>query len=581
MIEAELPDGTVLEFPDGTPREVVQRTVHARLQSAQSTPTPAPTPAAPAKTAPAAFQRAGQGSAAATAAAVARKTSATHPLLGAMRFLALRAGLDEDAATSGFADAGVRGYLGVKTLFGGLDKEEQGVLREQEAEAKADPSGGSRTSGAVMGNVLLSAVPASKAAGIVSKGAAIVPKVLAPAATAAAVSGGQGIVLNPGHGDTFEEQVRDKLYQSGKDAAYGGLFTLGGQAGMKAATGLFKPSMDAIRLFKEGVTPTLQQGAAGLPGKYIGGLTSGAFDISRRQQREIENALLKRITGGQTIPHATRREAVNIADDVMERAYTDFARGRRVPISPSLRGNMARTVDVTTPTGQFGEEAASAQAALANIMPDYPRNINVGYRKLQNDYLHPLSEAAGAQRTERAKQALLSARELLIKARNSRLTPDELQQLKSLDIRNYDFNRLREAASGPGKEREGISLFELERAYSAAPPMAGHTTTDELIGPASRTIAQRPMQELARTFLINAKRAAALGIGATAATGSPLAIALAPLYGTSLIGQSKWGAKALFGQYEAQKKLAEALKKMAPYFAGSGQSLTPELEGEY
>ena len=40
MIEAELPDGTVLEFPDGTSREVVQRVVKQRLN-------PAPEPAQP------------------------------------------------------------------------------------------------------------------------------------------------------------------------------------------------------------------------------------------------------------------------------------------------------------------------------------------------------------------------------------------------------------------------------------------------------------------------------------------------------------------------------------------------------
>ena len=38
MIEAELPDGTILEFPDGTDRSVIQRVVKERLGVAQAAP---------------------------------------------------------------------------------------------------------------------------------------------------------------------------------------------------------------------------------------------------------------------------------------------------------------------------------------------------------------------------------------------------------------------------------------------------------------------------------------------------------------------------------------------------------------
>ena len=40
MIEAELPDGTVLEFPDGTPPEVIQVTVKRTLGAAEVPPIP-------------------------------------------------------------------------------------------------------------------------------------------------------------------------------------------------------------------------------------------------------------------------------------------------------------------------------------------------------------------------------------------------------------------------------------------------------------------------------------------------------------------------------------------------------------
>lgn len=43
------------------------------------------------------------------------------------------------------------------------------------------------------------------------------------------------------------------------------------------------------------------------------------------------------------------------------------------------------------------------------------------------------------------------------------------------------------------------------------------------------------------------------------------ALALAPVYGTSLVGQTAGGAKALMGQYAKQKELAKLLRD--PNFA--------------
>ena len=44
MIEAELPDGTVLEFPEGTSQDVIQRVVKQRIGAVQQ---PAASPAQP------------------------------------------------------------------------------------------------------------------------------------------------------------------------------------------------------------------------------------------------------------------------------------------------------------------------------------------------------------------------------------------------------------------------------------------------------------------------------------------------------------------------------------------------------
>lgn len=513
----------------------------AAAQSAPDAPAPAVAQAVPPAAAPAPFQRAGGY---------------------------------QSAGMAGLADAGIKGYLGLKTILGGLSKEEQGVLRELKAEAEADPNGVQRTAGDIVGNLLMSAVPASKAAGFVSKITGALPAWLAPAATAATVSGAQGLVMNPGQGETWADQMADKTEQSGKDALFGGVLGAGGQLLRKGVTQMFTPKPEAEMLFRQGINPTLQQGADSGAGRFIGGLTSGAVKSHERQLVELENAHLQRITGTPTLPGQTRREALESAENAMDTAYTNFARGRRVPISPTLRRDMAAAADVTTPTGQFGQEAADAQRALANIVPDYPRNINVGYRRLQEDYAYPLSEAAGAQNTERAKQALLRARDLLMEARNRRLTADELAQLRGIDSRNYDMNRFREAVKGAGLEKEGITVDKLEAAYSKVPPMAGNTTREELIGPAARVLGNRSLQDESRTGMVAAKRIVGLGIGGAAMAGNPVGMALSPMYALSLAGQTAPGAKFLMGQYDWQRALADASRRAAPYLAGSGQILS-------
>ena len=64
----------------------------------------------------------------------------------------------------------------------------------------------------------------------------------------------------------------------------------------------------------------------------------------------------------------------------------------------------------------------------------------------------------------------------------------------------------------------------------------------------------------------------AIGGGATLATAStPAAAVLAPAYGASLIGQTRGGARYLFGDYDWQKKLAEMLRQSnIPVGAGAG-----------
>ena len=107
-----------------------------------------------------------------------------------------------NALGAGLADAGIKGALGIKQLFGGLSDENKAVLKQLKEESDADPSGFARGSGELLGNLATVAVPGgglsktTKAAGLV--------KTLGRAAATAA---GTEAVIGVGEGDTYAEQM--------------------------------------------------------------------------------------------------------------------------------------------------------------------------------------------------------------------------------------------------------------------------------------------------------------------------------------------------------------------------------------
>lgn len=114
-------------------------------------------------------------------------------------------------------------------------------------------------------------------------------------ALAAALSGGvQTAALTPVEGDTYSDQMVNKA----KEGAISGAISGGLAKTLKFLSQPFKPTAEAEKLFSQGVNPTLHQGAAGRPGKFVGGLTPGAFKPEVRQKDEIANAWLRKATEG-------------------------------------------------------------------------------------------------------------------------------------------------------------------------------------------------------------------------------------------------------------------------------------------
>ena len=565
--------------PEGATAEQLQ----AHLESTQAAPQ-ASAPGATPQGAP------GVSEALAAASQAASQAQATHPTKPDEYY---RAG-DHGAFTAGASDAAIKAAIGldqlnalspvralIRTLRGkapmqGDLENAQGVLGAMKEESANDPEKGLRTTGEIAANIGMTAIPVSalsKTLGGTSK--------VAQLGNAMATSGITGMAINPGQGEDLQAQLQDKAVQSAKDAAAGGVIQQGGRVLSKVFRGA-KLKPDAQKLFDQGVNPTMQQGAANPVTRFVGGLASGATNVKERQAREVLDAVTSRAAGGKaSLAGGTLDERVQILEDLLSKEYDTALKGKKFPISPTTRGDVAKVgSDVMTRTGQFADESAQASKAISNVMGDSPNNLNVGIDLLMKNYMNPLAMQAGLEKSPRVREALLQAREVLMeKSRNARLTPYELKFVHQIDSKWYDLSRLRDVAKGAAQEGEGVPVRALTAAYANAPKSkSGNTTMEDLVGPAQRILGTTPTQDQARAGMQNLKRVLPLAAAGAATGGAtvPAAMAAAPVYALSAIGQSAPGARAIFGQTEKQKLIAELLRKLAPYGAATGAAIPGE-----
>lgn len=538
-VEVELHDGTVLELPDGTTPQVAQAAARKYMQ------------------------RVGTGSGAAAPAPVAPTPTARAPERPEGLVTPESSRLDK--LRYGVANAGIETYLGAKQLFGKLSPEEINVL--QQSRGDVDRGGGWGTAGQIAGHV-----------GVAAAGALAAPARLAQAvgalrgipglAAGAGVSGAETAALTP-----VEDQdsiVSGKLAEGGKAALTQGALSAGGQVLKKAVTRMFTPSADAVKLMDQGVYPTLQQGAESRVGQTIGGLASGSKAVPRRQAQEVLDAVTSRATGGQaTLPGGTLNERLGVVNDVLDKDYGAVLGNKKFPMTASIRrGAVAAAQGVEQPGGRFAQEAAEAASTVHNVMGDSTNGVRMGHEKLVKDYLDALQQTITDGTPQRVQQGIIAAKNLVLQqSRNSQLTPDELAVMKDIDSRYFDLMRLKDAAAGSAGHEEGVPIRKLAEAYARGPGMdqigARNATSDELVGPAYRMLGKTESENAARGTLLNWRRMAGLGTLGTGAalTGlvGPTAAALSPLYATSIAGQTKAGARALFGDYDWQKALRAGL----------------------
>lgn len=464
-----------------------------------------------------------------------------------------------DRLKYGLGATGIQGYLGLKQSMGQkLTPEELDVLKMSKADVE---KGGWWSKGAKMGGDVAGGIAAT----------ILAPQVAVPKAAlflkAALGAGTQAAALHP-----VEDQnhiLEEKAKEGSIAALAGGALTGGAQLLKKGGTEFFKATEDAKRLFEQGVNPTLQQAAEGRFGRFVGGLTSGFSHVRKRQEHEVLDALTDRISGGNvSAPGGTVGERLGMLDTGVQKDYGAVLNGKKFPMTGKIRDEMMQQADAIEKSGgRFANQAGDARATMENILGTDRNAVRMNYDTMRERLLNPLSHETSQANDPMVKQALIDAKNVLIeKSRNSRLTSAEQDTLKEIDKRFFDLKRLEEAGD---INQMGVDVNRLSKAYQNGPgmnkPGAINQTNEELVGPLVRTLGKTPRQDEARTAWVNAGRAAAL-FGAGTATGTNAAIA--PLYAISALGQTGRGAKALTGQFEAQKALKSALE--SPQTGGMG-----------
>jgi hypothetical protein len=417
--------------------------------------------------------------------------------------------------------------------------------------------------GNVLGNLMLTAVPGAKL-----QGALQATRAGRLAQAAAAAGSGAGIEFA-----TAEGSLEDKT----KSALFAGALSGGMTGALATAAKPFKAKADAVTLINKGVVPTLQQGADTPVGRFIGGLTAGSSLVKSRQERELQNALLKKITEGAVeAADDTGKNTLAAARHYVSGEYDKILANKSFTLSGTRLSKARQAAQQLNARGQMADEAKEAGRTVSNILG--PAQLNSTPTQISSaeltDLTNKLSTAAYESGSAEVRNRILAARNVLIeRVRNTKLSADELERIGVLDSKHFDVKRLEEATKGIRGELEGLSIPAVTNAY-AKKNMASNSTLEDLIAPAARILGPSHAANESRSQLVSAMRVSAplAGAGAATAYGVPgVAPGLAGLYGLSAVGQTAKGAKMLFGETNKQKLLADLVRR------GYGAGLAPAV----
>lgn len=476
---------------------------------------------------------------------------------------------------AGVADAGIKTALGLKQLFGGLSPENKAVLQQMQQENAAEPNKFLRGSGEFGANVALTAIPGIKAENALR--AAMGGGRAAAVGASALAAGGQEALTSVGEGDTYAQQMANKGKSALTAAALGGGLSGAGQVLARP----FQATPEAQRLMDMGITPTLQQGAEGKLGRFVGGMSGGAGAslVKERQNQQTIAEMLRQITPGVDYKGKSTSEMVGIMDDVLKQQYGDILGGKIYQMTPTARAEIWKAA--RQGAGREQSDVADVLRNMGEVSQALSSSNNVrmgtdamsAQRQRIQDAINQYSIPNATVSDNQIRRGLVAAKNRFDETvRNTSLSPEELASLSNLDSRYSDAVRVMQAAKSPEAQKQ-LKVSDMMRAYAQLDPTGGigfakatAPMQRDLLEPATRTMNLTAADD-SRAGIAAVKRmvapfaAGGSVLGGATLGGPAVGVPLAAGYGLSLLGQTEQGARALFGQTSAQKKLAELLRQ--------------------
>lgn len=472
---------------------------------------------------------------------------------------------------SGIGDSAIKSFVGLKQLFGKTSPQDAAVVEQMKEEAAEDPEKGARLAGEIYGGIA-GLGKASSAVERTLRGAKALPGALRALGAGAGAAGATEFATAVGEGDDWSSQMSGKLKSALKAAGISG--ALGGAARLIARP--FRPSKEAQELMDKDITPTLQQGSESPVGKFIGGMSggAGATSVAKRQNEETLRAFLKRVDPNVDTKDMKISEMVGVLEDNLNKQYDTLYAGKKFVMSKLDKAQIWKAAQKAA-----GNEPDAAQNLLRELgetgvalRSGNTINLGQGGMQAQRQMIQDRINRYGgdqAVKSQAVRDGLLAAKAKFDEiVRNRVLTPEELARLSDLDSRYGDFSRFAEAARNPQMHKQ-FKVDQLMQSYAKNNPYAfarsKNQAQEEVLEPAQRVL-NLAGQDDTRASLVAAKRvlaplAAPAALGAAGTLAPALAGPLALGYGASLAGQTKVGAKALFGQYDQQRALEEFLRK--------------------
>jgi len=326
-------------------------------------------------------------------------------------------------------------------------------------------------------------------------------------------------------------------------------------------------------------------------GEILQGLPIAGSRISGGEERII-NAGLRQLWKQATPPgkpvllgneHLTRGHKIfgELATQFDE-VYDDLLSGVRVPVTNADRLKVTRLIDKHL----VPEDAAKLHKLMGNYFPkgnfiggEKWKHLQEIVRSKANSYLggqDPVARDMG--------EVLEKVDKILVTMRNRGVPASVAQKLDATDAA-YSVRKLLEKSAGYAGSAEKVTPKMLERALvsrtSEAGLARGHGTGQPVVDALASTIT-KPTEGSVSTALWQARRLMNPGLASAAgfaAGGIPGMIAVpGTVAAANLIGAGPKGAKAMFGQYDWQRALSEALRRKPEVIPGTMSGLVTSLQ---